>query len=218
MKKAAGFNLRKKITILVISLIVITGITALAGTLVSVRVTWLRRALVIFANLCNGGVALAAVKLSGMEVETDVKNKKQYLIGLGIAAALSLSIAFIPAFCGVSLVGQHTEFSWFTIIYSLLFYLLIIGPVEELIFRVYLQDTLTGLFEKRKWIGVILAALIFGSWHIINGSVIQALFAFGIGLVFGFGRYLIKDCKYLGLALGHGVYDFLNVIVTMFVV
>ena len=52
----------------------------------------------------------------------------------------------------------------------------------------------------------------------INGSIMQVLFTFGIGLVFGTCRYLIKDCKYPGLALGHGLYDFLNEIVRIFVV
>lgn len=58
----------------------------------------------------------------------------------------------------------------------------------------------------------------FGWWHLINGSLLQVAFTFGIGLVFGMCKYYIKNCKYLGLALGHGLYDFLNVVVRMFVV
>lgn len=46
----------------------------------------------------------------------------------------------------------------------------------------------------------------------------QVLFTFGIGLVFGFAKYKIKDCKYPGLAFGHGLYDFINTLVRMFVV
>ena len=96
--------------------------------------------------------------------------------------------------------------------------MIIIGPVEELIFRVYLQETFIGFFEKNKWIGVIITSLIFGLWHFINGSFIQVLFIFGIGLIFGFSKYLIKNCKYLGLAVGHGLYDFLNVVLRMFII
>ena len=61
----------------------------------------------------------------------------------------TLCIAIIPALCGFSLVGEHTDFSWFTIIYDFLFYMLIIGPVEEFVFRVYLQDTFVSFFEKK---------------------------------------------------------------------
>ena len=60
--------------------------------------------------------------------------------------------------------------------------------------------------------------MIFGAWHMINGSVIQALFTFGIGMVFGMCRYRIKSCKFIGLAMAHGLYDFLIVLVTMFIV
>ena len=39
-----------------------------------------------------------------------------------------------------------------------------------------------------------------------------------IGLVFGFAKYKIKDCGYVGVALAHGLYDFLNTVVRMFIV
>ena len=64
----------------------------------------------------------------------------------------------------------------------------------------------------------IIAALLFGLWHIINGNIIQVLFTFGIGLVFGFSKYKIKNCGYVGVSLAHGLYDFLNTIVRMFIV
>lgn len=86
--------------------------------------------------------------------------------------------------------------------------MLIIGPVEEFIFRVYLQDVFVGFFNTRKWLGVIIAALLFGLLHIINGNIIQVLFTFGIGLVFGFSKYKIKNCGYVGVSLAHGLYDF----------
>ena len=209
--------MKKKITVLIISLIVISGLTFLGGMLRSVDQLWLRIMLLAIINLCNGAVALAAMKITDMKPELDIKNMRQYGIGILIALCLSLAIAFIPAFCGFSLVGQHMDFSWFSIIYNFLDYFLIIGPVEELIFRVYLQDTMISFFKKYNYAGVVIAALIFGAWHLINGSVLQMMFASGIGLVFGTCRYLIKDCKYCGLAVGHGLYDFLNVIVRIYI-
>lgn len=158
------------------------------------------------------------MKLTGMTVKVDFKNKRQYLIGVAVALSLSVVIAIIPALCGFSLVGGHTDFSWFNLVYDFLFYLLIIGPVEEFVFRVYLQEIVVSFFEKQKWLGVVIAAFLFGLWHIINGNIVQVLFTFGIGLVFGFAKYKIKDCSYVSVALGHGVYDFLNTLVRMFIV
>ncbi len=115
------------------------------------------------------------------------------------------------------MIGHHVDFSWFALLYDFLFYLLVIGPVEEFVFRIYLQDALVSFFEKSKWLGVVIASFLFGLWHIINGNIIQVLFTFGIGLVFGFSKYKIKECGYAGVAFGHGLYDFLNSLVRMFI-
>lgn len=183
-----------------------------------IDISALKITVLIILNLLNGFIAWLAMKQTDMIVDVDFKNKRQYLIGAIIALALSVIIAVIPALCGFSLVGKHTNFSWFDLIYNFLFYMLIIGPVEEFVFRVYLQDTFASFFEKHKWLGVVVAAFLFGLWHIINGNIVQVLFAFGIGLVFGFAKYKIKDCGYVSVAFGHGLYDFLNTIVRMFVV
>ena len=110
------------------------------------------------------------------------------------------------------------DFSWTVLTYDFLFYMLIIGPVEEFVFREYLQDAFMNFFEKNKWLAVVIASFLFGLWHIINGSIIQVIFTFGIGLVFGFAKYKIKDCGYMGVAFAHGLYDFLNTVVRMFIV
>lgn len=172
----------------------------------------------IFLNLSNGLIALVAMKRTGMKIKIDLKNKRQYWIGIAIALGLSVVIAVIPSLCGFSLIGNHTDFSWFVLIYDLLFYLLIIGPVEEFVFRVYLQDAFVSFFEKNRWLGVVIASFLFGLWHIINGSLIQVPFTFGIGLVLGFAKYKIRNCGYIGVALGHGLYDFLNTLVRMFLI
>ena len=75
--------------------------------------------------------------LTGIKIGIELKNYLQFVIGLGIALVLSLSLAFIPAWCGHSLVGAHTNYDIGTLIYAFFFFLLVIGPVEELVFRVY---------------------------------------------------------------------------------
>ncbi len=209
---------KKNIIILCCSLVMILIVSFSTRFLKYIDISALKITVLIILNLLNGFIAWLAMKQTDMIVDVDFKNKRQYLIGAIIALALSVIIAVIPALCGFSLVGKHTNFSWFDLIYNFLFYMLIIGPVEEFVFRVYLQDTFASFFEKHKWLGVVVAAFLFGLWHIINGNIVQVLFAFGIGLVFGFAKYKIKDCGYVSVAFGHGLYDFLNTIVRMFVV
>lgn len=209
---------KRNIATLCISIVFMIAITFFARFVKIIDILWLRIAALVGLNLLNGVVALIAMKITRMKINIDFKNKHQIFIGAVIAITLSVFIAIIPALCGFLLVGEHTDFSWFTIIYDFLFYMLIIGPVEEFVFRVYLQDTFVSFFEKKKWIGVVVASFLFGLWHIINGSIIQVIFTFGIGLVFGFAKYKIKDCGYIGVSFGHGLYDFLNTIVRMFIV
>ena len=211
-------SMKKKIIILIVTTLLICVFTFLGGFNAHIDNLILKRLFVISINLLNGVTAFVAIKLTGVKIGIELKNFWQYLIGLGVALTLSLFIAFIPAWCGHSLVGSHANYDIGTLIYAFFFFLLVIGPVEELVFRVYYQATFMSFFNKHKWIGVIIASALFGLWHLINGSPLQVLFTFGIGLVFGFAKYFIKQYKYLGLAFTHGLYDFLNIIVTMFVI
>ena len=209
---------KKKIIILCSTIILICLITFAARFVNLINISPIRILVLVLLNLLNGLIAFIAMKLSGIKLEISLKNKMQYLVGIVIALSLSIVIAVIPALCGFSFVGNHMDFSWLDLIYNFLLYLLIIGPVEELVFRVYIQDSFISCFKKHKWAGVVIASLLFGLWHIINENLIQVLFTFGIGLVFGFAKYKIKNCTYLSVALGHGLYDFLNIIICMFIV
>ncbi len=133
----------KNAVILCLSIVCITGITALAGLIGSIETVWLRFAALVGLNLMNGLVAFTAMKLMHMRIDVDFADKRHYLIGCAVALSLSLLIAVIPAICGFSLVGTHVEPSWTTLLIQLLFCMLIIGPVEEFIFRVYLRTCLS---------------------------------------------------------------------------
>ncbi len=208
---------RKNLLIFSVSLVLICLVTFSVRFIKYVDATIFKITAQVFLNLVNGLIAWMAMMLTDMKFEIDLKNKRQYLIGAAIALALSILIAIVPALCGFSLIGNHMDFSWFSLIYDFVLYLIVIGPVEELVFRVYLQDFLVSLFGTNKWLGVVIASALFGLWHIINGNIFQALFTFGIGLVFGFAKYKVKGCGYAGVAFGHGLYDFLNSLVRMFI-
>ncbi len=208
----------KKYIILVIEILFLIACPFLLWLLPLINSTVLRVLLIVSANLLMGLSAFIAIKLSGIQIDFEWKNYKQYFIGVGICVALLLVLGLIPALCGYSLFGPHVSFNWFDFIYNLLFYILVVGPVEELIFRVYFQETFVMMLKKNKWLGVVIAAALFGLWHLINGSLIQVLFTFVIGLVFGLAKYFIKNLHYPGIALCHGLYDFLGYIVTLTIV
>ena len=156
---------KKRTAVLCGSVVCIAAVTFLAGAVRYIGAPWLRITALVAANLLNGLTALAAMRLTGMKIDIDLKNWRQYFTGAALALSLSLVIAVIPALCGVCLVGRHTDFTWGKLVYNLLFYLLIVGPVEEFIFRVYLQDVFVGLFKSSGWLGVIAADALFGLWH-----------------------------------------------------
>lgn len=205
----------KKYIILFIEILIIVGLTFSSWLIPSISILSLRLIVRIILNLLIGLSGYIAIKMSNIEIDFEWSKYKQFIIGALIALVLSIIVAWIPALCGFSLVGNHIDFVWGEFLYNLFFYLLIVGPVEELVFRVYFQKTFVNMFSKNRWIGVIIASALFGLWHLINGSFIQVLFTFGIGLVFGLTKEYIKDLHYPGIALSHGLYDFLNYIVTL---
>ena len=208
--------MKKKIITLLIVILIVTGITFLAG-IIKVDSITLRRIINIGLNLLNGLTAFIAIKLTGIKIDIELKNFKQYLIGLIVAILLSLNFAFMPTLLGLNMVGNHVDFNISKVLFAAFYYFIIIGPVEELLFRVYIQETCMSFFNK-KWIGVILGSLIFGLWHWINSGFFAVLITFAIGLVFGFSKYFIKKFNYLGISFSHGLYDFLNTIYSMFLV
>ena len=95
-----------------------------------------------------GVVAIVAMKLTKIKTEFGLKNVKSYVIGIVIALGLTLVMGLIPIWCGTSLIGGHSDFVLWEFIFNLFYLLLIIGPVEELIFRVYIQETIEVYFNK----------------------------------------------------------------------
>ena len=89
--------MKKKIIILVVTTTLIFVFTFLGGLNPFNDNLILRRLYSVSMNLLNGVTAFIAIKLTGVKIGIELKNFWQYLIGLGIALALSLFIAFIPA-------------------------------------------------------------------------------------------------------------------------
>lgn len=209
---------KRKLIALFIFICLLIGLTFSSKLIFLINILAVRIILNCLLNIIIGLIAYIFIRKTNQQVDYGFKNYKSYLIGVIIALILQLLIGVIPALLGQSLVGSHRDFVLWLFVYNLFYYILIIGPVEELIFRVYIQDSLICLLPKHKWMGVLLSSLLFGFWHLINGNIIQVLFTSIIGCVFGFTKYLIKECKYSGVSLGHGLYDFLCFLTTIIVV
>ena len=205
----------RKLIILAVVMAAVVCVTFGGRLLAGVEDVWLRRFLNCLQYAVMAVPALVGMKLSGMDIkkQLDFANAKQYLWAVVIFAALSLTIAVIPALFGVSFIGSHTEPPAALIVYAALYYIGFVGTVEELIFRGYIQELLVEILPKNKWLGAVIAAAIFGLWHWVNGSLVQVLFTFAIGAFIGLMKYFIKNCTLISAALGHGLYDFMNIII-----
>lgn len=145
-QKEKSENMKKKLFILIVSILLIFWITFLWGVVSSVTNIYLRYILLVIFNVLNASIALISMKLTNIKLDFDFKNKKQYIIGIVIACIISLSTILIPTLFGGSIIGQHIEFSWLTLVSKFISFIFVVGPVEELIFRVYIQETCIFFF------------------------------------------------------------------------
>lgn len=98
---------------------------------------------------------------------------------------------------------------------NLVFFYLLVGPAEEMLFRGAIQSRLNLAFGRPNntvgvqwgW-GLPAAALLFGAWHVaLNpGAITQAVWATFAGLIFGVVRE--KSGSSLAPALLHGVLNY----------
>ncbi len=207
------------IIVFFVALILIVGLTFLSWAIKLVDTYAARLCLNLLIIVAYTAVAVVALFLTGQKKVLMPSKRKlwlQILIGIGIAAALCFIIGIIPILCGTSLVGSHSDASVGIILLAALQDILFVGVGEEIVFRGYIQNQFAIWLKKCKWLAPLIAAALFGLWHLINGSLIQALFTTVIGCVFGYAKYFIKDCSLLSVIIAHGLYDFSLVLLTCF--
>ena len=156
----------------------------------------------IVLNIIIAIITVFAMKITKMEIDTNYKNYKQYIIGIDLCALLILLFGIIPLSCGTNFfVGSRQEFNLFAFIYYLFQYIVIIGPVEELLFRFYIQDTIKDFLPNLKWISFIVSSILFGAFHVdfnLMPYIIKACMLSFLALFFGGVKYYFdKDFGYL---------------------
>lgn len=207
------------VIIFIISLILIVGITFLMWAIRMLDTYAARLCVNLLIIVAFTAVAVTAMFLTGQQKKLlPSKNKLwlQILIGVGIAVLLCFFIGILPILCGTSLIGSHSDMSVGNILLASMQDILFVGVGEEIVFRGYVQNQFSIWLKKCKWLAPLIAAVLFGFWHLINGSLIQVLFTTVIGCVFGYANYFVKDCSLLSVIIAHGLYDFSLVLLTCF--
>lgn len=210
---------KKAVIILLIALALIIGLTFSLWGIWRIDISALRMCLTLLVTAVFGIIAVVAMKLTGQEKKLlPTKNRLwlQIIIGLAFAAVLCFFMGIVPILCGTSIIGSHAEPSAGLLIFSAVQDILFIGVCEELVFRGYIQNQFEIWLKKCKWLAPLISGVLFGLWHIINGSLFQVLITTLIGWVFGYCKYFIKDCSLLSVIIAHGLYDFSLVLLTCF--
>ena len=73
----------------------------------------------IVLNIIIAIITVFAMIITKMEIDTNYKNYKQYIIGIDLCALLILLFGIIPLSCGINFIGSRQEFSLFAFIYNL---------------------------------------------------------------------------------------------------
>ena len=207
------------VIIFLIALALIIGLTFSLWGIWLIDISALRMCLTLLVTAALGVIAFIAMKLTGQEkklLPTKSRLWLQIIIGFAFAAVLCLLIGIVPILCGINIIGSHTEPSAGFLAISAVQDILFIGVCEEIVFRGYIQNQFEIWLKKCKWLAPLIAGVLFGLWHIINGSLFQVLLTTLIGCVFGYCKYFIKDCSLLSLIIAHGLYDFSLVLLTCF--
>ena len=104
------------------------------------------------------------------------------VLALPLAVALGALLGHIEytVFSPSSLIGGRPSFAFTTLVVAVL---VIVGFVEEAIFRGLLQQVLED--QIGQWPGLILASAVFGLMYLSYNSIAEPAFAFGFGALLG---------------------------------
>ena len=135
---------------------------------------------------------------------------KQILIGIGVALVMSFLFTFIP----MLIFGKENIYSGYSYkyIWQYVYYFVYItcgvALTEEFVFRGYLFKKLEIVCRK-DIIPIVVSSVLFGLFHIFNGSIVQVIITSFIGLFLVLCREKIIYCSLLSLIIAHGLYDWL---------
>ncbi len=153
-------------------------------------------------------VVIAYFKCSLHKEEINLKNWKQYIIG--ILLYLPMWLAAQPEYYKLFM-ADFSDYARYSgdVVWTFFYYFLFVAFVEEFTFRVYVQGELEVLLGKAKILAPLLAGILFGLSHIVHGDMGQVMMTSVMGILLGYAKYFIKDCTFISVVIAHGLYDYL---------
>ena len=130
----------------------------------------------------------------------------QIIVGatIGTAMAFLWNAIYSWKYGGVKVLGT-VELWRYVVVYSR--YILVVGPAEELIYRVAIMGQIEQLLEKNKWIAPLLANTLFALSHLFQHDWLNVALAFVVGGVYTICFYKWKRCGYIMVSVMHGMFD-----------
>lgn len=132
----------------------------------------------------------------------------QIIVGILIGIAMSLILTLIPHLFGFGEYvdsGKRYLYLW-QFIYEFIYSILVIGFVEELVFRGFVYEKIKRI-SQNNLVAIISSSVLFGVFHLFSGNIVQMIMTACIGAFWCFCRLKIKNCSLLSLIIAHGVYD-----------
>jgi membrane protease YdiL (CAAX protease family) len=157
------------------------------------------------------------IRLSDLGYSTK-RIAKQFCIALCLFAVTFSLVILIPLFLGMNKadVLSFKCSSTGVLIFYIIHDFILIGFGEEFIFRGYFFSRIATATHS-KLIALIASSLLFGLWHFPNGfDLAKVAVTTVIGLIYGFGRYKIRDCSVYSLSVAHGLHDTAITVVSYF--
>ena len=135
---------------------------------------------------------------------------QQLKVGVSIALCMSCVLVLLPMVLGGKYLvyGGEGYQSIESAIGGFVYFLLVVGLVEEFIFRGFLYGKLKEICQSDE-APIVISSLVFGLFHFSGGNFIQVIMASAIGAVYCWCMENIPNCSLLSLIIAHGMHDWL---------
>lgn len=135
---------------------------------------------------------------------------KQIKAGVSIALCMTCVLVLLPMIFGLkNLVYRGESYqSAGSAIKGFLHFLLVVGLVEEFVFRGFLYGKLKNICLSDE-APIVISSLVFGVCHFSGGNFTQVIIASVIGAIYCWCLENVPNCSLLSLIIAHGTYDWL---------
>lgn len=131
---------------------------------------------------------------------------KKVILGIGIFAILEI-IFTLYFFVIYGTKPNFVHLSFAQTLLNTIYFIFLVGLVEELIFRGYLLERLNEILNSKIY-AVLFSSALFALWHYpVKYYFGQVIFAFFFGIILSTIKIKTKGNIIISLAIGHGLYN-----------